>query len=505
MTTTAERSPRALTTLALGLALTLAAGTPTPAQAPKAESAGPAGPDRDLTTRFRLVERYASQDGPDQLSAYEVAYRETVKVTVETPQAAPRIEEVRRSGRFDERVATVAPLDGRTVSAVVRRYDEASVTPDPWSESGAPPLMSGLELYYAGVGSASPRLAVLSANRPLWEHEYRFALGNPSAPTLAALLPERPLRLGDTWPLSQSGAAALLGEPVEVGALTGKLAEIRAEAAPDAAGTTEVAILEIEGRVQTRSGETLARARVEFAFRPIEPPALSPGAGQPSRDLPLLASGGITSIRHAQVTSAAAVPEEGIPGFEQRRELVLRRRWPLQGAPLLVPTTPPAADDRNSWLVLADAKGRFHLRHPQTLRWDSSASGPDRVTLAQPRGSSPDLLVIDFLPDRQPKPDEAFRGAFDRYKEAGFEVLPLEPRGLPADQWPGLSAYRVEAVISPPAEAAALPRTHLDGYLLLTGGPAAFQATALTSSADEVQAYRALVEEVLKTLRLGRP
>jgi hypothetical protein len=479
-----------------------AAGAVPPPQTPALP--GPTGEDRDLTTRYRLVERYAVEEGPDLLTSYEVAYRETVKVMVETAQAAPRVEEVRRSGRFGERVAAVAPLDGRTVSAVVRRYEEAAVTPDPWTATGAPPLMSGLDLYLVGLGSASPRLIVLTPERALWEHEYRFALGNPAVPVLAALLPERPLRLGDTWAISQTGAAALLGEPVQGGTLTGKLAEIRPEGLPEAAASDETAVLDIEGQVQTRSGPTAARARVEFAFR-LLPSAGSELASGTSRDTALVAVGGIVSIRHAQVTSSAADPEQGIPGFEQRRELVLRRRWPPQAAVPSVPAAPPSADDRNSWLILADPQGRFHLRHPQILQWDAAASNGDRITLVQSRGQTPDLLVLDFLPDRQPKPDDAFRGAFDRYKEAGFEVLPLDPRALPEEEWPGMKAYRVEAVISPPAEAATLPRTHLDGYVLLTSGSAAFQAMALTTSTDEVQAFRALVEEVLKTLRLGRP
>jgi hypothetical protein len=466
-----------------------------------------AGPGRDLATRYRLVEAYSDSEqvAVGQLTEYEVAFRETVKATVESAEAPPRVEEVRRAARYAERPLRVGLVDSRNVSRVLRRYEEASVTPDPWGESGAPALMSGLELVIEGPATASPRMIVLSGDRPLWEHEYRFAAGNPLMPALASLLPDRPLRLGDPWTLSQAAAAALLGQPVESGAITGELSTIRPAGEGAPGGAAEVAVLELEGRVTTPSGPTAVRSRVEFAFRIAEPAAAVGAVENPDR--PLVAAGGITSLRHVQVSTIAIDAEAGTPGFEQRRELLLERRWPIEGPPLLAPGAEVTATPQNSWLLYADSAGRFHFRHPQGLQLDPAApgAGPDRIMLVQRRGEVPDMVAIAYLEGEPPRPEEAFQASFERYEAAGFEVLPLDPRPLPAEDWPGMTVHRVEAALTPPADAPTAVRTHIDGYLLRTGGTGTFQVMALTTSADQVQAFRALVEDVLKTLATGRP
>ncbi len=465
--------------------------------------------ERDLTTRYRFVERYGSQPAEAVMTEYEVGYRETIQVSTENAQGAPRVEEVVRAARYAERVASVNPIDEQAVQALVRRYESASVTPDPWAEIGAPALMSGMDLLIENPVSVNPTLTVLTPDRRLWDHEYRFAAGTPFTPGLSNILPVGPLRLGESWVLTQVAAAALLGEPVESGSIQGKLSEIRPIVEPKADGATEIAILDLEGRIRTRMGPTSVRSRLEFAFRLIAPQPAAGGRANAAqtRDEALIGAGALTSLRHVQVTTVPTIAN-GPPGFEQRRELILQRRWPVpEGRPLSVPNPPPAPTPENSWLVYADPLGRFHFRHPQTFRIDPRAPGAagDQVTLVQFRRETPDLLVISYREGVQPKPDEAFQGAIERYKAAGFEVLPLDPKQLPAAEWPGMAVYRIEAALTPPAQAVGASRTHVDGYLMLPGQPGAIQAMALTNSPDEIQAFRALAESVLQTLKLGRP
>lgn len=496
----------------------LAQVEPAGAQVPGArvEQAAPAGgvegvQERDLTTRFRFIERYSAKPEAGELNEYLVAYRETLRLLRENLQGAPLRQDVVRTARFVEKALTVSSVDRRLVSTMLRRYEDAKVTPDPWSELGAPPIMSDVTVLIENAISSAPRVVVLPPVRPLWDHEYRFTLGTPQVSTLATVVPETPLRLGETFAVSRAGVAALLGEPATGGAIMGRLSEIRDEGNPHAAGTNEVAVFDLEGEVSAGGGQTSMRCQILFAFRELPMAGAGSGAATPlgGRDQPLLAMGGITKIRLSQISQVASMTN-GPAGHELRRELVLERRWPTGSEGLAMPDSAVLASPENSWLLEVDAEGRFHFLHPQEFRPDANAPGAsaNQIRLIRFRGNVPELLTLTFESEKPLRVDSAFEESFAKYKESGFDVQPLPPKRLPADQWPNAEVYRVEAVLTPPADSSLLGGgkvVHFDGYLMQFGGNVAFEAAALTTSTDTVQAYRSVVEGILRTVRPGKP
>jgi hypothetical protein len=136
---------------------------------------------------------------------------------------------------------------------------------------------------------------------------------------------------------------------------------------------------------------------------------------------------------------------------------------------------------------------------------------PDLLQLVRERGKTPDLIALGYVEGDQPKPEVAFQPMLDRYRDAGFEVLMGGSKRLPAESWGNnREAYRVEAVLTPPApkEGAATAtsgqRIHIDGYVVLFGTKAALTATVYTTRED-VDALRSLVEQILQQFRLGKP
>ena len=94
---------------------------------PRGGAGGRAGlfPVADLSSRFRLIERYAAAEGekaagPGAIGQYRVAIRETLKQEMERPQAAPP---GRRSPTRRFTPSTARVTGDREVTDVVRRYD----------------------------------------------------------------------------------------------------------------------------------------------------------------------------------------------------------------------------------------------------------------------------------------------------------------------------------------------------------------------------------------------
>jgi hypothetical protein len=462
-------------------------------------------PALDLTSRYRLVETYTTKPDAPGLSQYQVAFRETLSRAQETEQSAPKQTVIVRQARFTEAPAEVGPSDDRLVSAVVRRYEAAQVTPNPFEALSIPPLMKDLTLWYKEQpGSDLPSLVVLSQARPLYEHEYQFTANNPYTPNLSLLLPDPhlpPIHLLETWQPTARAIATLVGDSIEGGAVDARLSEIR----PGSGGTSQVAIIDLVGEVTGRQkGEIALKAQIEFLFTPERPEKA--GEEDQDADAPIVARGGISKVRLAQVSTIPGDRESGSPGSSIRRDLVLQRRWPVVGEPLTVPQAPPEPDRANSWITFVQPDGRYYLRYPQELRPDLlRREGREILSLLDVRPDGLSQLKFYFQPETQPKPDDVFRQALGRWREAGFQVQPTAPTRLPADSWPNVEVHRLEAVLIPRAEAGApANRLHSDVYLLLFSRNSALVVEALTAQ-EGAASFRNQVEDILKTFTLGQP
>jgi hypothetical protein len=396
--------------------------------------------------------------------------------------------------------------------------------------------MQDLEVYIARPASASTRAISLTGGRLLRDQEYRFSMGNAFVPAIAQCVPESGMRIGDSWVIPRSAAIVLLGEGIGDGLLTGRLSEV-APVTGQVSGWEEAQI-DVEGRVTTGRGPTAVRARLTFRFLPESgavgsAPAPLPAAENKDESAPAAPAdavkqqdvvpgdvvrglGGLSKIRLSQVSSTPSLGE-GLPAVERRRQLVLERRWPGTGPELPILEEPPAETAANSWLEYTDPQGRFHFMHPQDLRTkDASellptvqaqlASG-DVIMLGRPRPEGEDVLTLFYLGGQQPKHEDLFQAGFEKYRAAGFQVDVGEATKLAAEDWEGVEATRIEAMLTAPANQSvpgAQSRTQFDGYLLRFTQNASLMATSSTRQ-TEVGNFRNEVEQVLQTFRLGPP
>ena len=348
------------------------------------------------------------------------------------------------------------PIDDRAVGVVVRRYADASVTPDPWSSLGRRALMKGVSRLITNPTSANPDMTVLTPDRSLWDHEYRFVANTPFTPALSNILPVSAVRLGETWTLSPAAAVILLGDPVETGTIQGKLSEIRPLAEPAADGSTEIAVLDLEGRLRTVWRDQ--RSNPRRIPIPNDPTSIQPRNPSHTRSGP-----------HRRGCHHRTSTRPGDHGTNHRQRPARFRAAPRvgppatlavnEGEPLAIPNPPPLRHPKTPGSCTPIPKVGFTSATHRASASTPARTGArgDQVTLVQFRRETPDLLVISYREGVQPKPEEAFQGAIERYRAAGFEVLPLDPKATPADDWPGMAVHRIEAALTPPP-APSVPR-----------------------------------------------
>ena len=122
---------------------------------------------------------------------------------------------------------------------------------------------------------------VLTPDRTLREEEYKFAINYAFMTNLAFLLPEQPVRVGESWKVGKAGAVALANDGGARRSLTGKLVEIRVYPKDP---KTQVAVINVSGRLVTGPErdvyDTALNARIEFAFAP---PSKADGTGHRGR------------------------------------------------------------------------------------------------------------------------------------------------------------------------------------------------------------------------------
>ena len=489
---------------------------PEPAPAPAQAEAPAVG---DLATRFRFIERYAteaSEPQPRQIGQYRVASRDVMEEMKEKPQGAPDRQEMTIQDIYNERAAAVSSSGG--VTDTVRGYEAFRVSPVPegWPVSKKP--LDGLTIWYKPRPAGQPLIMSLTPNRLLTGAEYEFSAKVMFLPDLTGALPALPSRIGDRWRLPKSAASTLLAaRPIDGDPLVGTLLEVRKAAT----GTDLVAVVGVTGRglMLPLGSETILNARLVFTFAP--PPGAPDGNTGPvaSSDGVMDARGAITEVRLARSSTAAVPGSNGRLRRILNWQVILHRQLipPAGTEPLVVPTPPPVATPENSWLSFSDRKGRFHFRHPQELLAqrnpfleaentlqlsDSSLNATDgrivKIKLLGKVGSAED--------DKTPRdPDSLVKALNEEWAKNKQDVLPGAKGWLPEADWAPfkMKVFRYQAALKPGGAAGKdVPRIYLDRYLIQLTQNQSFLIDSMTGQ-DPPQPFRKLVEDLIKTIQLG--
>src|SRR5208283_3148110 len=240
-----------------------------PAEPAAANPAEPAAEKQDVSQRYRFLERYSATDDPTKpelLTQYQVGFRETIKVTREKPQGAPDQDHASTQCIYTERVAKLAK--GTLVTEVVRHYDKVnSKTSLDIPRYKTKPL-EGLTVLYRLQPRSLPQVVCLTPGRQLRQQEYIGVVQESFLPALASILPHKPGRVGDTWPVPREAAWALLGENPddEDYDLTAEILEIR----KNGSDPSLVAVIGVKGQLVVSEGPSGINAKLQFTFLPSE-------------------------------------------------------------------------------------------------------------------------------------------------------------------------------------------------------------------------------------------
>ena len=234
-----------------------------------ANPAEPAADNQDVSQRYRFLERYSATDDPTKpelLTQYKVACSETVKITLEKPQGAPELQRSKGLGIYTERVAK---LSKGAVTEVVRNFKKIDFKTTMDIPRYKTPLLQGLTVLYLPQGRfLPPQVLSLTPGRQLRPLEYDGIRQQTFLPIVSLILPSKPGRVGDTWPVRREAVFALLGNaPAEEDyAVTAEILEIR----KNKEGPTMTAVIEVKGQLVIPEGPCGIWARVHFTFVPTE-------------------------------------------------------------------------------------------------------------------------------------------------------------------------------------------------------------------------------------------
>ncbi len=501
--------------------------TQEPAVANPAESA----PDNQgLSMRYRFLERYVAEVDPrrpELLIQYQVGYRETVKVTREKPQGAPDQDHVSTQCIYTERVAKV--LKGGFATDVVRRYDTVNLKTSLDMPLYKTKLLEGLTVLFRVKPRSLPQVVCLTPDRQLRQQEYILVAQAAFLPALAGILPRKPSRVGDTWPVPREAASALLGEEAndEDYDLTAEILEVH----KNGSGPSMVAVIGVKGEVVVLEGPSRIGARLQFTFLPSEvtaPPRTGAegeatrekAAGTPASpgghgEAAIDARGYISKISMAQEISSPLPGNDGRFKQNIRRELVLERHVGQPGdltALLLdIPNPDPVADVKNSWLIYDDPQGRFHLLHPQELH--VAKTYPEGgIDLLDRRPDGRDVIQISLVAktgdqgrDRlAADPIQVKKQLEDQWKQRGEKVVPGPSGELAKAEWSPFKreVYRIEAALIPEAAQAASGRIYLDHYIVKFARNEVLVVEAITTRESQLQ-FRDSAELIIKSFEFG--
>jgi hypothetical protein len=495
-----------------------------------ANPAEPASDKQDVSQRYRFLERYGATDDParpELLVQYQVGFRETIKVTREKPQGAPDQDHVSSQCIYTERVAKLAK--GGFVTEVIRHYDKVNFKTSLDIPRYKTKLLEGLTFLYRQQPRSLPQVVCLTPNRQLRQQEYIGVVQESFLPTLASILPRRPGRVGDTWPVPREAASALLGENPndEDYDLTAEILEVR----KNGSGPSMVAVIGVKGQLVVSQGPSGINARLQFTFLPSEvtapPRAQTDGettkdqaSGTPARpggraEPAIDAKGYISKISMAQEITVPLPGNDGRLKQNVRRDLVLERHVGPAGeltVLLEVPNPEPDANVSNSWLIYDDPQGRFHLLHPQELRVANSY--PDGgIDLLDRRPDGQDAIQVGLNPKTQdPQRDRLAADPFqekkqleDEWKRRGEKVVPGPSGWLPEADWSQFKrkVFRIEAALIPASNGTpSKDRIYLDRYLVQFTRNEVLRVTAMTTRDPHVQ-FREAAESIIKSFEFG--
>lgn len=506
---------------------------PALAQTQEPTSANPAEPaaeKQDLSQRYHLLERYSATDDPTRpelLTQYRVGFRETIKVTREKPQGAPDHDTVSTQCIYTERVTKLAK--GGIVTEVVRHYDKVNSKTSLEIPKYKTKPLEGLIILYRLQPRSLPQVLCLTSDRQIRQQEYIGVVQESFLPALASILPRKPSRVGDSWPVPREAAWALLGEvPTDEDYdLTAEIVEVR----KNGAGPSMVAVVGVKGQAVIPEGPSGINANIQFTFLPSEgatPSAArtygetpnekasgtpaSPGArAEAATD----AKGYISKVSLAQEVTVSLPGNDGRLRQTVRLERVLERRPVGQAGEvaglLEVPTPDPVADVSNSWLIYDDPQGRFHLLHPQELRVDAYPDGGIDLIDRRPDGRDVITIGLSAKPQdaqRDPNstdPNQVKKQLEDQWKQRGEKVVPGPSGWLPESEWSPLKrrVYRIEAALIPEGDRApAGGRIYLDHYMVLFTRNEVLTVAAMTTR-DPHAKFRETAESVIKSFEFG--
>jgi len=499
-----------------------------PAEPAAANPAEPASDKQGVSQRYRFLERYSAKEDPTKpelLTQYQVGFRETIKVTREKPQGAPDQDHVSSQCIYTERVAKLAK--GGFVTEVVRHYDKVNFKTSLDIPRYKTKLLEGLTVLYRQQPRSLPQVVCLTPDRQLRQQEYIGVVQESFLPTLASILPRKPGRVGDTWPVPREAASALLGENPddEDYDLTAEILEIR----KNGSDPSMVAVIGVKGQLVVSEGPSGINAKLQFTFLPSEvtaPPRARAettkenASGTPASpggrvEAAVDAKGYISKISMAQEITVPLPGNDGRLKQNVRRDLVLERKVVQAGelAVLLeVPSPEPEANESNSWLIYDDPQGRFHLLHPQELRvansypdggidlLDRRPDGQDAIQVglnAKTGDPQRDRLAADPIQEKKQLEDE--------WKRRGEKVVPGPSGWLPEADWSQFKrkVFRIEAALIPATDgSSSIERIYLDRYLVQFTRNEVLKVTAMTTRDPHVQ-FRETAESIIKSFEFG--
>lgn len=467
---------------------------PSPAAAPAGSRAA-----ADLATRFQFDQVFVDA------GQYQVGARETIDAVDELPQGAPDRQQFGAQIIYSERPA--ARDEAGKVKAVVRRYNAYRQTGDaaPTKPPAQRPL-EGLLVWLEPRGAGPPQVISLTDGRTLRTQEFDAIASQFFLPSLSALFPSTPVRVGDRWRVSKEGAQLLLGAPLPLRSepLSGTLVEVRQATQ----GNHWEAVMSVSGQAKLGSVDTKVNAQLTFAFPP-PPEAAKTG----EEAAPVSAHGIVSELRMARSIVAPQAPNSRLRSMETRT-VILAVRPGDQGAPLAVPATAPDETPANSWLSYDDLDAKFHFRYPQEFHLPPRSADEFTIDLRRERPTGLDGMLIfliiktgDAEADRANRdPTFQVKAATEEMRGYGYSVIAGPQKWLPEADWAPLKrkVFRGEHVLMRKARGPGEKdiRVHFDVYLVLFGRDESL-IIKTTTLQDPATPYRKEVEEVIKTFDFG--
>lgn len=452
----------------------------------------------DVSTKYRFKEVYTKKDGdplPGEIGQTLNALKEKLVMTMDVPKGPPIKSERSRQVIYTERPASLTGLS--KVDAVARRFETLRFEPAPQGLHVAekPPL-DGLTIW-AVRGPAGEQVVSLDDKRPITDFEHQVATTVPTLLNFAELLPQTPIRIGDTWQLNRVAARLLVGRgQVSATNLMGSLDSVKPSPAN---ASVLIAKMNIVGKVSTNLGTCDLNLQFLFEFpkaaATIEKLAAF-GAKAPAQVL--AAQGAITKLSQAQI-EISDLDQDGRLKQVFDRSLTYERRVGGRQKPLAIPAAAPTPSKANSWLVFEDPTNRFTLRHPPVFRPEMKEENSIMfVTSNDP----PDFIRVD-LDGNGIKPEEFRKELEAEWKAEGHQVFALQEGYLNDKAWGDKRVYRIEAALKM-RDVPGNQRGHFDAYVLQFAVNQTYIAESMTFQ-ERSNDYRDLVEEILQTIELTTP